>query len=146
MSVHSFQTLRRSTESVLRKREQKLARISILIVIIFIICHSLKNIPTLFEIFGKDPRVSWWKHDDGNDVWRVIKYAKDWLEEFLFLHIFVLFLTQGRRGRKKTFINVEIFLASSSVLSNSPHWPSSFEHQQQHQLPCLQFWKQQEDI
>ena len=51
-------SLRRSTEPRLRKREQRLARISLLIVLIFIICHSVKNIPTIFEIFGKDPRVS----------------------------------------------------------------------------------------
>ena len=75
---HFFQTLRRSTESVLRKREQKLARISILIVIIFIICHSLKNIPTLVEMFGKDPRVSCWKYDDWTPIWRVIKNVKNW--------------------------------------------------------------------
>ena len=41
-----------------RKRERNLARISFLIVTIFIICHSVKNIPTVFEIFGKNPRVS----------------------------------------------------------------------------------------
>jgi len=48
--------LRRSTDSKLRKRERRLARISLLIVLIFIICHSVKNIPTVFEIFGEDPR------------------------------------------------------------------------------------------
>ena len=52
-----FQTLRRSTDSALRKRERNLAKISLLIVAIFIICHSVKNIPTVFEIFEKDPRV-----------------------------------------------------------------------------------------
>ena len=51
-------SVRRSTEMRLRKREQRLGKISLLIVLIFIICHSLKNIPTIFEIFGKDPRVS----------------------------------------------------------------------------------------
>ena len=51
-------SVRRSTEPRLRKREQRLARISLLIVMIFITCHSVKNIPTVFEIFGKDPRVS----------------------------------------------------------------------------------------
>jgi len=48
--------LRRNIDSKLRKRERRLARISLLIVIIFIICHSVKNIPTVFELFGKDPR------------------------------------------------------------------------------------------
>ena len=48
----------RSQEPRLRKREQRLARISLLIVMIFITCHSVKNIPTILEIFGKDPRVS----------------------------------------------------------------------------------------
>ena len=72
-SLPRFQTPRRSIDSVLRKREQKLARISILIVIIFIICHSLKNIPTLFEIFGKDPRVSW--HKNGGQF-HITKYKK----------------------------------------------------------------------
>ena len=52
------QNLRRSTVSMARKRERNLARISFLIVTIFIICHSVKNIPTVFEIFGKNPRVS----------------------------------------------------------------------------------------
>ena len=51
-------SVRRSIEPRLRKREQRLARISLLIVLIFIICHSVKNIPTIFEIIGKDPRVS----------------------------------------------------------------------------------------
>ena len=56
--VLSFlQALRRSTESSLRKRERRLARISLLIVLIFIICHSIKNIPSMFEILGHDPRV-----------------------------------------------------------------------------------------
>ena len=49
--------MRRTTESNLRKRERRLARISLLIVFIFIICHSVKNIPTMFEILGHDPRV-----------------------------------------------------------------------------------------
>ena len=53
-----FQPLRRNIDSKLRKRERRLARISLLIVIIFIICHSVKNIPTVFELFGKDPRVN----------------------------------------------------------------------------------------
>ena len=52
-----IQPLRRSSESSLRKRERRLAQISLLIVLIFIICHSIKNIPSIFEILGKDPRV-----------------------------------------------------------------------------------------
>jgi len=51
-----YMTLRRTRDSKLRKRERRLARISILIVIIFIICHSVKNIPNIVEIFGEDPR------------------------------------------------------------------------------------------
>lgn len=58
ISFSSRHSVRRSTEPRLRKREQRLARISLLIVMIFITCHSVKNIPTIFEIFGKDPRVS----------------------------------------------------------------------------------------
>ena len=49
--------MRRSSAPSLRKREQRLARISLLIVLIFFICHSIKNIPNMFELFGKDPRV-----------------------------------------------------------------------------------------
>ena len=32
-------------------------RISLLIVLIFVICHTLKTVPSIFELFGKDPRV-----------------------------------------------------------------------------------------
>ena len=35
----------------------RLARISLLIVIIFIICHSLKILPSIFEILGYPPEV-----------------------------------------------------------------------------------------
>ena len=56
-------SLRRSTEPRLRKREQRLAQISLLIVLVFFICHSVKNIPTIFEIFGKDPRVRQYLQD-----------------------------------------------------------------------------------
>ena len=52
-----FQTLRRTCDLSLRQREQRLARISLLIVLIFVICHTVKNIPSLYEICGKDPRV-----------------------------------------------------------------------------------------
>ena len=34
-----------------------LLRISLLIVLIFVICHTLKTVPSIFELFGKDPRV-----------------------------------------------------------------------------------------
>lgn len=53
---HKQPYLRRSTGMKVRKREQRLAQISLLIVLVFFICHSVKNIPTIFEIFGKDPR------------------------------------------------------------------------------------------
>ena len=57
ITVYYLQSLRRSTEPSLRAREQRLAHISLLIVLIFFICHSVKNIPSMFEIFGKDARV-----------------------------------------------------------------------------------------
>ena len=68
-------SIRRTAEGNLRRRELRqkiwvcdfylkktnnfrLARISLLIVIIFIICHSLKIFPSLFEILGYPPEVS----------------------------------------------------------------------------------------
>ena len=127
----SFQTLRRSTDSVLRKREQKLARISILIVIIFIICHSLKNIPTLFEIFGKDPRVSRWKYDDWMiDIWSVIDLCKELAGKdrpFQTIMSILNFSWHDTRT-SKMLINIWKCLACSRLLSNPPDWPSSFEH------------------
>ena len=49
--------LRRSREGWLRRRERRMARISLLIVIVFVICHTLKTVPSVFELFGKNPRV-----------------------------------------------------------------------------------------
>ena len=51
-------SIRRTEESNLRRREMRLARISVLIVIIFIFCHSLKIIPSLLEILGYPPEVN----------------------------------------------------------------------------------------
>lgn len=48
--------LRRSGDSRLRARERRLARTGLTIVGIFIICHTLKTVPSVFEIFGQDPR------------------------------------------------------------------------------------------
>jgi len=50
-------SIRRTAEGNLRRRELRLARISLLIVIIFIICHSLKIFPSLFEILGYPPEL-----------------------------------------------------------------------------------------
>jgi len=48
--------MRRSQEGTLRRRERRMARISLLIVLIFVICHTLKTVPSIFELFGKEPR------------------------------------------------------------------------------------------
>jgi len=48
--------MRRTQEGTLRRRERRMARISLLIVLIFVICHTLKTVPSIFELFGKDPR------------------------------------------------------------------------------------------
>jgi len=50
-------SIRRSEEGRLRRREMRLARISVLIVIMFIICHSLKIVPSLLEILGYPPEL-----------------------------------------------------------------------------------------
>ncbi|XP_023320601.1 FMRFamide receptor isoform X2 [Eurytemora carolleeae] len=49
--------LRRSTEGHLRRRELRLARISLLIVFIFVLCHTPKVFPSAFEICGQDPHM-----------------------------------------------------------------------------------------
>jgi len=46
---------RRSSEEQLRRREVRLARISLSIVFIFLLCHSLKIIPSFLEILGQSP-------------------------------------------------------------------------------------------
>jgi len=57
VTLHSSMSVRRTTEGNLRRREIRLARISLLIVIIFIICHSLKILPSLLEIMGYPPEL-----------------------------------------------------------------------------------------
>jgi len=47
--------VRRTAEGQLRRREVRLARISLSIVFIFILCHSLKILPSFLEILGKSP-------------------------------------------------------------------------------------------
>ena len=61
--------MRRTQEGILRQRERRMARwqeieklnnfsrISLLIVLVFIFCHTLKTVPSIFELFGFDPRV-----------------------------------------------------------------------------------------
>ena len=41
---------------------------------------------------------------------------------------------------------IEIISACSRLLTDPASWTSYVKRQQQHQLPCLQFWKQQKDI
>lgn len=45
--------LRRSTENTLRKREMRITNASIVIVIIFVICHSPRFLPNVIELFLK---------------------------------------------------------------------------------------------
>ncbi|XP_023339076.1 FMRFamide receptor [Eurytemora carolleeae] len=47
--------IRRTGENILRKREVRMARVSILIVIIFLLCHTLKFVPSVCEIISGNP-------------------------------------------------------------------------------------------
>ena len=50
--------MRRSAEQSLRRRELRLARVSLLIVFIFLLCHTPKVLPSMFEIAIGDIHVS----------------------------------------------------------------------------------------
>ena len=51
--------LRRTGHRSLRRRELRLARVSLAIVLLYMVCHSPKLVPTVCEIVYKDAKVSW---------------------------------------------------------------------------------------
>ena len=53
-----FVSVRRTNHKSLRKREVRMARVSLAIVFIFLICHSPKIVPTVCEIVYRDAKVS----------------------------------------------------------------------------------------
>ena len=112
-------------------------------------------------MFGKDPRVSCWKYDDWTPIWRVIKNVKNWhwrtdnIYHFLLIKSISRGFLQGARSvvslltYTKLFtypFKTEIISACSRLLTDPASWASYVKRQQQHQLSCLQFWKQQKDI
>ena len=50
-------TLRRMVHESLRRRELRLARVSLGIVVLYMLCHSPKLLPTVCEIMYKDAKV-----------------------------------------------------------------------------------------
>ena len=50
-------TLRRTGHESLRRRELRLARVSLGIVVLYMLCHSPKLLPTVCEIVYKDAKV-----------------------------------------------------------------------------------------
>ena len=59
-SQRSSPTLRRSNSPVCRRRENRLTRISLCIVWIFLFCHIWKLIPTFYEVFyGSEDFPQW---------------------------------------------------------------------------------------
>ena len=53
-----FVSVRRTSHKSLRKREVRMARVSLAIVFLFLICHSPKIVPTVCEIVYSDAKVS----------------------------------------------------------------------------------------
>ena len=55
-------SMRRTAHETLRKRELRLARVSLGIVLLYIVCHSPKLVPTMCEIIYGDPKVGKLRH------------------------------------------------------------------------------------
>ena len=57
-------SVRRTGDETLRRRELRLARVSLCIVLLYMVCHSPKLVPTVCEILYEDAKVGLTKLHD----------------------------------------------------------------------------------
>ena len=72
-------TLRRTGNESLRRRELRFGRVSLAIVLLFMVCHFPKLVPTLCEVAYADPKVEAQKHFNTTKTW----FFSDRLEVYL---------------------------------------------------------------
>ena len=64
--ISSVDIVPRTGHDSLRRRELRLARVSMCIVILYMVCHAPKLLPTLLELLQEDPKVQFktllWTH------------------------------------------------------------------------------------
>ena len=56
-NIITYDCLPRTGHDSLRRREMRLARVSMCIVLLYMICHLPKLLPTLLELIFQDPEV-----------------------------------------------------------------------------------------
>ena len=59
VNIITYNCLPRTGHDSLRRREMRLARVSMCIVLLYMICHLPKLLPTLLELIYADPEVGW---------------------------------------------------------------------------------------